>query len=600
MVANRRVGTPHAALVVGFFLASLVLALISGSTQSRAAFAGSNGLIAYMEPMTNQGGLFFSSDISASDGTGAGKAPLTETDNAELNPNFGPDGDIVYMRSSVPVRSPADTAQIEIWTMNEDGSGQARVTSGHNDGSPAFSPDGSKIVFLRDGVGLVIANRDGTNITPVSNSTLGANEPVFSPDGQRILFSMHDGSDTEIYSIAKNGTDLVQLTNNSAGDANPDYSPDGTHIVFSSDRLSTTGINSIFVMNADGSNQTKLANGSGTGGWRQPCFSPDGTQIAFQASQGVAVMSADGANPHVIVPGAAAAPTWGPPDPTPKPPVASIAAEPGNVLEGDQTRFDASGSRPAAGAAGVIITDYRWDLDGDGDFEKDTGSVPTASRSYGQAGPVKPTVKVTSSQGLSDTATTTVNVLPKSRPGSLGVSINSGDQYTNDPNVVISARWPDYTSQLKLANDGGFIPSDVKGIGDFTKWKLDSSGPERLPKTVYVRFLQDGNEGLTTYQDDIILDETAPVITSASTAPGGSSNRALARGAKGRLVKVKVKVKAKDKTSGIKRVQVANSKSRHAKWMKFKPTVSFKSKGKAVFVRVQDGAGNPSGWKRAG
>ena len=45
-------------------------------------------------------------------------------------------------------------------------------------------------------------------------------------------------------------------------------------------------------------------------------------------------------------------------------------------------------------------------------------------------------------------------------------------------------------------------------------WALDSSGPERLPKTVYVRF-QIGPLTSDNFTDDIILDERPPVVNSA-------------------------------------------------------------------------------------
>jgi TolB protein len=47
----------------------------------------------------------------------------------------------------------------------------------------------------------------------------------------------------------------VRLTNNAASDVNPGWSPDGKKIVFHSLR---DGNREIYVMNADGSNPTRL------------------------------------------------------------------------------------------------------------------------------------------------------------------------------------------------------------------------------------------------------------------------------------------------------------------------------------------------------
>lgn len=66
----------------------------------------------------------------------------------------------------------------QIYTMNMDGSGQARLTNnGANDDAPRFSPDGTKIVFRSDrddpstGAGdIYVMNADGTGQTRLTNS----------------------------------------------------------------------------------------------------------------------------------------------------------------------------------------------------------------------------------------------------------------------------------------------------------------------------------------------------------------------------------------------------------------------------------------------
>src|SRR4029079_9821871 len=87
-------------------------------------------------------------------------------------------------------------------------------------------------------------------------------------------------------------------------------------------------------------------------------------------------------------------------------------------------------------------------------------------------------------------------------PGPVGVSINNGAQYTNDPDVHVAVVWPACVHTLTISNDGGFRAAEVKALARTTDWTLSSSGPERLPKTIYVRF--DGST--QTFQDDIILD----------------------------------------------------------------------------------------------
>jgi hypothetical protein len=46
-------------------------------------------------------------------------------------------------------------------------------------------------------------------------------------------------------------------------------------------------------------------------------------------------------------------------------------------------------------------------------------------------------------------------------------------------------------------------------------------------------------------------------------------------------------------------MQIANRKGKPGQWKPFKAKPRFRSHGPKVFVRVRDGAGNRSHWKRA-
>ena len=58
-------------------------------------------------------------------------------------------------------------------------------------------------------------------------------------------------------------------------------------------------------------------------------------------------------------------------------------------------RFDASRSHDRNGS----IKSYRWDLDGDGIFEHDTGTDARASKSYTSPGQVTVTLRVADNDG---------------------------------------------------------------------------------------------------------------------------------------------------------------------------------------------------------
>jgi TolB protein len=176
-----------------------------------------------------------------------------------------------------------------------------------DESGPAWSRDGSQIaITVGSGMfsGLAVFNADGTGPFPtgpfpgsanpdfgLDNWTLvfeaansiwtynrlsgsglrltnltGDSRARFSPNGSKIVFqSVRDGQ-SEIYVMNSDGTNQTRLTNNPAWDSAPAWSPDGTKILFTS--LRDDGITpALYVMNADGSNQTRVTTGS-DGVWR--------------------------------------------------------------------------------------------------------------------------------------------------------------------------------------------------------------------------------------------------------------------------------------------------------------------------------------------
>jgi hypothetical protein len=167
--------------------------------------------------------------------------------------------------------------------------------------------------------------------------------------------------------------------------------------------------------------------------------------------------------------------------------------------------------------------------------------------------------------------------------GPVGVSIDGGARYTNSAKVAVDAIWPLGARTLTLSNDGGFHGAATRDIAAHVDWTLDSSGPERLPKTIYVRF----GASSQTFTDDIILDETPPALTGATFAPSAASAAAAKR---------TVVLKARDQTSGVRSVQAAAKRGRAAKTLRYAKRVRVPSTARVI--RVRDRAGNWSAWRK--
>ena len=189
----------------------------------------------------------------------------------------------------------------EIYVMNADGTSVVRLTSNTVvDDQPAWSPDGTQIVFAtaRDGNSEVyVMNPDGTNPVNLTNNGAGDQMPAWSPLDSAIAFVTNRDGNWEIYVMDINGANPVRLTNDTGGDLDPTWSPDGSKIAFTTDR---DGDKEIYVMNADGTNPVNLTNNSGAVD-EYPAWSPDGLKIAFSTNRDgnaeVYVMDADGTNP---------------------------------------------------------------------------------------------------------------------------------------------------------------------------------------------------------------------------------------------------------------------------------------------------------------
>ena len=146
-----------------------------------------------------------------------------------------------------------------------------------------------------------------------------ASSGTFPGTNGKIVFSSDRDGDFDIYVMDSDGSNQTRLTNTANPAAYPDnhpaWSPDGTKIAFDDG-------NDIYVIDADGSNRTKLTDNTGQDTY--PSWSADGTKIVFRSYVGpysqfkrnkIFVMNADGSDwPHetFIFEKSATSPSWSP------------------------------------------------------------------------------------------------------------------------------------------------------------------------------------------------------------------------------------------------------------------------------------------------
>ena len=170
--------------------------------------------------------------MSANTGEQGGIQRLTSVRGQDAIPHWSPAGNKITFQSLR--EGTADRNQnLEVYTMNPDGSGQTNVSQ---------SPGSANIPA-----------------TPGNDNSNGLDrDPQFSPDGQQITFSSTRSNVTpgnqnfEVFKMNVDGSGQTRLTSNLSGDtpapgvfadydSSPSFSPDGTRIVFTSSRASVPG-----------------------------------------------------------------------------------------------------------------------------------------------------------------------------------------------------------------------------------------------------------------------------------------------------------------------------------------------------------------------
>jgi Tol biopolymer transport system component len=143
---------------------------------------------------------------------------------------------------------------------------------------------------------------DGSEPLRLTNDPASDFRPTWSPNGKKVAFrtNRHEPNpltcshcNDEIYVMNADGTDQTRLTNDPGFDFAPSWSPDGTKMAFGSDR---DGDFEVYVMNSDGSSLAKITDNEYSDS--SPDWSPDGKTLAFASDRDgdseIYVMNVDG------------------------------------------------------------------------------------------------------------------------------------------------------------------------------------------------------------------------------------------------------------------------------------------------------------------
>ena len=97
-------------------------------------------------------------------------------------------------------------------------------STGWQEGQPTWSPDGTRIAYVK-GDDIFVMNADGSGQARLTDHPASDRYPHWSPDGSKIVFDTNRDGNYEIYVMNPDGSDQVNLTNSAESEWWPTWAP---------------------------------------------------------------------------------------------------------------------------------------------------------------------------------------------------------------------------------------------------------------------------------------------------------------------------------------------------------------------------------------
>jgi dipeptidyl aminopeptidase/acylaminoacyl peptidase len=158
----------------------------------------------------------------------------------------------------------------------------APEASSHPSSAP-WAPPAGEIAVVRtvDGnTDIYLLKTDGSVVRRLTDDRADDRAPHWSPDGSLLVFARgnEDEGQVDLYVLDVAGRTVKQLTTASGIETDGRFSPDGTRIVY---EVQSVPNNGFWTMNADGSNQRRVFDTTGSDSFTNATWAADGAAIYF-------------------------------------------------------------------------------------------------------------------------------------------------------------------------------------------------------------------------------------------------------------------------------------------------------------------------------